>query len=338
MVNYAIGLAIVGAFLGIMAVLIIKNKKTRKTMGWVGAILLVPVLLTVLLPGTIPALEKEIDFSALSVGGDSSGSNLSVGTGEICAIEDTTVTLAALDALTNAPTGGTHRYKIDGIAKTVADGGTFTASPGDLLDILYMNGSETQSKYFSKPLQVTVPCKGTFVVPDVKLYSNGSVTIQVFNEEGNAVTADGVNESVAAGDVVNLDMNIKGENDKAQIYGGVIVAQFLNTFVDDVIVDLGGVKTSTPQYYTVTNGTYSTKTYTVPPIIGTEKLEGRLIIDIDDTNGPTSVYIYQVNLTYYPNDYYIDEDAGGVYAGPDVIDEDSAQTKAYSATIGINLD
>src|SRR3990167_3931556 len=75
-------------------------------------------------------------------------------------VEDTTVTLSATDAFNTSASGGTHRYRINGgPATTVADAGTFTALPGDVLSVLWGNGATT-SGYYSFSQQLVVPCKG----------------------------------------------------------------------------------------------------------------------------------------------------------------------------------
>jgi len=248
-------------------------------------------------------------------------------------VEDTTVTLSAINKFTAAATGGTHRYRVNGgPALTVANAGTFTASPGDVINILFMNGSETDSIYYSAISTETIPCSGT-VTFSKELYSNSSVVIDVFNEEGNLIDTAGVNETLAAGDVVTLVAKLRGAFQTGHPYGGVIVANYPNPAYDRVIVDFvegEPVKVGKPTYAATTNGTFTTESYVVPPIIGTDVITGTVTIDVDNTRAPTAVPSDAINLTYYPYDYFINQDTGGSYDGPAAEDELGTQTKKYS--------
>src|SRR3990167_10215199 len=322
--------------------------KTRKMWTWIGVGLIVA--------GGLPALgltdygfsqinnQIPLGGSTLAVGDDGTDpgtpSNL-VNTGKttLCAVEDTTVTLSGEDFYTSVGTGGTHRYKVgNNIASTVSNAGTFTASPGDVLNVLWMNGSETSSSYFSASKSYTVPCIGTFPVTE-KLYRNGTVTIEVYNEEGNLIATTVENETVSAGDVVTLSAKLKGAYQRASPYGGVLIAEYGIPVLDDVIIDFGfPTKVATPSYYTLTNGSQTSKTYDVPPIFGTESLSGQITIDVDDTRDPTAVQVDVINLTYRAKDYFINQKTGGSYDGPGVEDEESTALSKPAVVYAVQLD
>ena len=320
----------------------IKIAKWTGVIGAVGLLTLVPFVAT-----NLPFLSNQINFggSTLAVGDagtEDAGtpSNL-VNTGKttLCAVEDTTVTLSGEDFYTSVGTGGTHRYKVgNNIASTVSNAGTFTASPGDVLNVLWMNGSETSSSYFSASKSYTVPCIGTFPVTE-KLYRNGTVTIEVYNEEGNLIATTVENETVSAGDVVTLSMKLKGAYQRASPYGGVLIAEYGIPVLDDVIVDFGfPTKVATPSFYTLTNGSQTSKTYDVPPIFGTESLSGQITIDVDDTRDPTAVQVDVINLTYRAKDYFINQKTGGSYDGPAVEDEESTALSKPAVAYAVQLD
>lgn len=259
------------------------------------------------------------------------------GVGGACAVEDTTVTLSAINAFTSSATAGNHRYKINSNpARVVADAGTFTASPGDKIQILW--GNETDGNYFGAVTTETIPCAGTATF-STELYQNGTVTIEVFNEEGNLLSQSGENESVAAGDVVTLTAKLKGTFQRGQPNGGVIVAEYNGTgtsLFDDVIVDFGGSEVPTPSFYTVRLGINAkTKTYSVPAIISNDILVGSIVLDVDDSNNPPGNTTW---LTYYPYDYFINEDTGGSFDGPAVEDEDDAQTFVHATEFALTFD
>ena len=160
-----------------------KNKATGKTFLWIGGI---GLLVTLGLPFV------GIDLLG-GLGTTTPGAVTTTGTTPtptlttICAVEDTTVTLSAQNKYTSVSTGGTHRYRINGSpALTVADAGTLTASPGDNLEILW--GNATDSTYYGQVETVTVPCAGTKSF-STELVQNGTLTIEVFNEENNLISA-----------------------------------------------------------------------------------------------------------------------------------------------------
>ena len=341
-ISYAIVLAILG-FLAIFLTQVFARGKDaagiRKTWFWIGMIGLVPGLIALASPSTIPFLQTEIGLG---------GGALSAGTGislpdkpssVICAVEDTTVTLSSNNKYTATSTGGTHRYRINGApAQTVSDAGTLTASPGDTLQILW--GNETIGNYFGSVSNEVIPCVGTKTFT-TDLVQNGTLTVEVFNEEGNLIDTVQENETLAAGDVVTLSARLKGTYQRGFPYGGVMVVEFNGTGsssqIDDVILSFGGSETSVPSIYSITLGTFArTKAYTIPSIISNQILDGSIVIDADDTNNPGSAG--DPLLTFYPNDYFINEDTGGSFDGPSADDEDDAQTFPHITTFTINVD
>ena len=270
--------------------------RTRKTFLWIGLILAIPGLISVSSPGTIGFLDGQVSFgegqqmSITTPGVKPAGTSL-------CAVEDTTVTLSAIDRYTSSAVGGQHIYKINGEPySTVSDKGTFTASPGDRLQILFGNASNGVN-YFSELKSVVVPCKGTFPV-SAELVQNGTLTIEVFNEEGNLIDSSGENETLSAGDVVTLTSKLKGTYQKGFPYGGIIVVEFNNSDFDDIIVDFGGVKTNVPNFYTVSSTANTVRAYEVSPILSNQIIEGSITLDVDDSNNPGDAN--DPTLKFYP--------------------------------------
>lgn len=257
------------------------------------------------------------------------------GSSTLCAVEDTTVTLSALNKFLQTSAGGTHRYRINTNAPlTVADAGTFTASPGDSVQVLWENESRSGS-YFSDISSFTVPCKGTYT-QTVEVYQNGTLTFDVFNQEGNLIDGNAENETLAAGDTVTLSTKLTGQYQRGFPYGGVIIAEYNTSEVDDVIVNLGGVKTNVPDFFTVSNTINTAKAYTVPAILSNKELVGSVYIDADDTNNPGTGS--DVVLRFYPTNPFINEDNGGAFEGAAVEDEDDARTYGHSTASTVHLD
>ncbi len=256
-----------------------------------------------------------------------------------CNVEDTTVTLSAVDEFTAVSAGTTHRYRIDNNpALTVSNAGTLTASPGDSIEILW--GNESDAAYYGAVSTEVIPCSGTFTFSQ-DLQQNGTLTIEVFNEEGNLIDAAGENETLGVGDVVTLTANLKGQFQRGFPFGGVMIVEFNGTgatsVIDDVIVDFGGSEVPIPSFYVITLGTNSrTKAYSIPSISSNEILRGSITIDADDSNNPLDVG--DPVLTFVPNDFFVDGDQGGAFSGPATEDEDDLQTFAHTTAFTVNLD
>ena len=334
--NISLIAGIIGAVLLILSLAKgYKDKGTKVIMTW----LAIGGIVIAVLPAFMP-----VAFLTDPLGGATIA--VSTGTiptqsvvGGICGVEDTTVTISAVDAYTEASAGTTHRYRVNnGPALTVANAGTFTASPGDVISVLY--GNETDGTYYGFTETETLPCAGTKTISD-KIYRNGTLTVEVFNEEGNLI--DGVeNETLANGDVVTLSSKLKGTYQRGFPHGGVIVAEFNGTgtsTIDDVIVNFGGSETSVPGIYAITLGTNArTKAFTVPAILSNQIIEGKIVIDVDDTNNPVGTGDGDVVLTFYANDYFIDDDNSGAFAGPKVTDEDNVQTFLHTTASTLHID
>lgn len=340
MVTYAVGSIILGIAAILLTQILAKGKSgkgTRMIGLWVGGILTVLAVVSFVSPGTIPFLEGEIPMGggALSVS-TQPGSPL-VG-GQCVGIEDTTVTLSAVDKYTQASTGGTHRYRINGApALTVSDAGTLTASPGDVIEILWENATQSVS-YFSDISKEVVPCAGT-VTYSKELFQNGTVTIDIFNEEGDLIDNGVNNETLAAGDVVTLLSRVKGTYQRGIPYGGVMVTEWNTTSIDDVIVEFGGAEVEVPGVFTITLGTEAkTKAFSIPGVETNNMVEGKITIDVDDSFDPTVGGDDSVKITFYPYNYYINEDKGGIFNELGVEDEDDIQTYQHTTTTLLTVD
>lgn len=257
-------------------------------------------------------------------------------TDECLRVEKTAVTLSGVDGFTGDATGGTHRYRINGgPAKTLSDAGSFNADPGNIIDILWMNASV--SSYISDVSKETVPCEGTKTFSQ-KLYKNGTLTTQVFNEEGDLIgTNSGTNQSLAANQQKSLKMTVYGEFQKAFPHGFTVIAEYNKSYYDKVqIRDDAGKELPTavvPIKYTSTlTKNSATKAWTFPAVIQDVEWNGKLFIDTSSTAIVAgSSQQAGINLSWWPNNYYVDNDEGGAYKGPAAEDEDHVATRGGSA-------
>lgn len=250
-----------------------------------------------------------------------------------CGVDTTTVTLSGIYADTGGAVGGRHRYWIEGVSSTVADASTFTTSPGQVIPILWGNANTT-GKVFGATSTETVPCKGA-VTFSKQLYQNGTVTIQVFNEDGDVVGTSN-NETLGAGDVTTLDIKIKGTYQTGYPNGGVLVLEYNKSSYDSIKAQLPSErKVGVPSFYSTTNTSSEAVAYEVDPFYGGEIL-GKLILDVSTLNpgaGPTEDFQTSgnVNITFYPYNYFINDDTGGNFDGPAAEDEDNTRTTTYTA-------
>lgn len=351
-ISYGIALVIALAIITVFTVLGSKEKKRRFMFGWIGIVLIVVSLIGAF---TVPALGTTIQIggpaSPLAGGVQTTktcpdGSVILVtqtcpsGGTTICAVEDTTVTLSAQDKYTSVASGGNHRYRIDGSpAKTVADAGTLTASPTDIMNLLWVNESKTG--YFASPQVVTVTCKGTETFSTL-VSKNGTLSIKVLDQDAGDLISDSNAETLAAGDVVDLKMTLQGDYKNDFPYGFVAVIELNKTAMDSVILLKDGIelqKASVPQADAPSLAGASTQrlAYIVPEVISNKEYTYTVHLDADDAVNPESAS-GNVTVKFYPRTYYIDDKNGGIYAGPAAEDEENVVTRTGQFTYNLYTD
>jgi len=349
-VTWAMVLLLIGFVVTIYAQVSKMNAQSRKTWTWVGLGTAGAMVVIMVMGGGaslgLPFLDQPLTGGEGKVGTIGGTQIIYTATpaqqqtpSGVCAVEDTTVTLSSTDKYTSVAAGTTHRYRVNNNpALTVANAGTFTASPGDVINILW--GNETDGSYYGEVSSLTIPCVGTKTLT-TELVQNGTLTIEVFNEEGNLITTTGENETLGVGDVVTLEAKLKGQYQRGFPNGGVMVVEFNGTGstseVDDVVVDFGGSAVAVPSIYSITLGTESrTKAYSIPAIMSNQIITGSIVIDADDTNNPSDGS--DVILTFYPKDYFVNGDNQGSFDGPAIVDEDDAQTFLHATAFTVSID
>lgn len=307
----------------------VKEVKSRKTWTALGLIGVVFFALTGL--GFIPITALN---GAVSFGGDqelsvSSGDQIDNTVGGKClSADDTTVTLSGRNKYTAVPTGGTHAYRIDGgIVKTVSDAGTFTTSPGQSIQIMWGNGS-SGGNYFSDIQTVVIPCRGTADYTR-DLVQNGTITIDIYNRDGDKMNSASANQSISQGQEFTLDLRLTAPNDAGFPYGGIVVIEVNDTSIDDVEVT-GGSKVSTPSFYKIQNTEATTRTYEIGALENNAELDTGLVVTADSSIDPQGDLATLV--TFYPYNVYIDEEKGGAFVGPSAEDEKSTQVDPAHTT------
>jgi len=332
--NIALIAGILAALLLVLGFLkMYKSKGAKKNATWIGVIGLAVFLIGAF--GNVGFLIDPVQdvFGAKTLAGV--GPVTPPGETQFCQYDGTTVYLSGLNGYTTAPTGGTHRFIVctDGTcsaASTVSDGGSFNVNPFDTLKVLWENGTAETTTYFSLLKEYTIPCTKTHRLAE-NLIQNGTVEIQVFNEEGNLIDASAGasanNETLGIGDVVTLEMKVKGTYQRGVPYGGLLVCNYNRTMYDDCIVEFGGTEVNLPARHSV-GSNYKAKAYGIPAIESNEILVGKITIDVDDTYNP-STSESALNLTFYPYNYFVNDRLGGKFDGPAVEDEDDNAAYSY---------
>ena len=334
-----------GTILGVAALVFLiwaiatekKKKDTKKTLFWIGG---VAVILFIL-----PIAGVGLNFFGTQLGGEVQPGAVvpqlptpGGGTTKVCAVEDTTVTLSSVNKYTEVATGGTHRHRTNGNpALTVSDAGTFTASPGDTVTVLF--GNETDGTYYGALATEVIGCQGTQTI-SAKRVQNGTMSINVYNEEGNQINGNAENETLAAGDIASLKWEVRGTNQQGYPFGGVFMLEVNKSDYDEgnLRLFLDGVelsKTDTPDVQALTSVDNTIISFLAPAIEGAALHTGTIILDVDTTNNPGT--LNDPVLRFRPYDYFINEDTGGSYDGPAAEDEDNVASFGHlsSATISI---
>ena len=251
----------------------------------------------------------------------------------------TTVTLSAIDKYSSASAGTSHRYRINGApALTVSNAGTFTASPGDTLNILW--GNETEASYFGELDSFIVPCTGAKTYSR-ELVKNGTLTMDVFNTDGNKIDGGANNQTIGADDAKNVRIRLQGPSKAGYPHGGVLVLELNGSEYDENLIELTSSQITivsgadVPDAHSVTATDRKTKAWAIGAIQGTGEIDFNLYLDSDATNNP--IDLNDPVLSFYPNDYFVNEDNGGAYEGPATEDEDNVQTFLYKPSVTISV-
>jgi hypothetical protein len=220
------------------------------------AIALVPALLLIAV-GMLAAMYFTGSglFSAAST--PSTTVQVQGGTLASCQVEDTTFTYNDLDGFVIGTDPASTAYLSAGtkgpsVGTTVADDGTLTVSPGDLLEIVVGENSAT---YFSEVVKHTVPCSGTdsLSLTEAKIKAGGAPTITVINDDGATVNTDAAHESMSASSTYTALLKLRAPaNQCSSKHGSVVAVEYDNTFFSTVESSLG---TSTDAIYAAHNST-----------------------------------------------------------------------------------
>jgi len=251
---------------------------------------------------------------------------------ELCFIEDVTVTVGPTIERYNPGTTVSEYHQVfkNGVNKgRYLDGSTLTANPNDEITIVYaVNDSQAgNSGYYAAKQEFTVPCVGEVTTGEMKdseaylLFASdaSNMSVRVFNEDNGNLNSATDNETLGAGDVVNLQMTFIGTyEDGYSPYGPFLITVDANKTLYDEFNINGAKKVSTPnQHSNKLSSDSQTWTFEVaadkdgmPGVQSNEQIDLVLTVDVDDSTNPGTTGGGLIYLVRYDGDWFINGDNG----------------------------
>jgi len=231
------------------------------------------------------------------------------GQGGVCppgvVIEDTTVTVSATDVYSPSTPVGSQYYWLNGQKQGyLVSGGSFQASPGDKVKILFAENSTT---YYGLEKEYTVPCQGTYSISEelFPMSTSEDWSVTLINDDGTSNTL--ANQTISAGLPKTVTVKLESAWNKAigspYIPGdnNVLSCRYNTTAYDsiDLTDDAGNSipTTSIPVFLpTQTLSKITWKSWKLPQLWSgqttanglaqTNSWTGKLRLDPDDTYDP----------------------------------------------------
>lgn len=186
------------------------------------------------------------------------------------------------------------------------------------------NGTTGSASYYGSHHEVIIGCVPTLVI-DEPLYgviATADVTEVILNSNGQPNDVLSANQTMTAGTMKTLSIEITGDKDKATSnidcydkgVSSVLMISYNDTEYDAVTSAELGASISCPKKTSVAE--ISDVCFNLPPIIGTSSYAFHLTFDIDDDIGGAST----ITGTVYDAQNYINSDDNEVYC--DVENED----------------
>lgn len=263
-----------------------------------------------------------------------------------CSYDGNTVTFSSVDAYSGSASGGVHAWKRSGssVVNYVSDAGTASLTPYETITILL--GNESDTGYYAEKFNFQVPCAAS---SELKLngdsphtYRNGTLTVRIFNEEGNIVDGNGENETLTAGDTPNLKLEVQGQYQRGFPHGFLLVVEYNKSSFDNIVPSFNefsiGPAVTVPTVHTISSTGRTAKAYELPAMISNTMWTGTLAVDVGDDTTDTVSDTDDPIIYFYAKDYFIDSDNGNAFAGPSIEDEDNTQTFFHTTSSTLSVD
>lgn len=306
-----------------------KNAKAN-----IGALIFVAVAVFAL----VWVVQGSNPFGTQSAAGGTSGAvNVKV-TSDKNTATDTTVTVGPEynELAPGTSASGVYHYAIVndkvGAKKNITDSGTFTAKPGDTIQVYY--GIESTTYYAKQGNKFTIPDTGAVNTIDYDgnkgLYALPSTTgmaITIWNDNdavqaNTNLFADSTNITMSAGDTKRGRVRIDGQYQRAfSPYAPIVAVCNYNSTANTYfhLMDANGVEL--PKYtgainHITVNGTEQTQVkYQIPTIIGSGTTYIQYEVKADGTNGGGNIQTHPIWCTLSDADWYQDSNTGELKLG-----------------------
>ena len=197
------------------------------------------------------------------------------GSGQYLATGATTVTVAGVDGLQQGTSvGSTKLASINGAAYV---SGFTTASPGNKVDLLLVNGTGYHNAFIKG---YVVPAAASDTVP-ASFNGHGSVTVTVFNTNNQVIDGSATNQTVATGGSYTMAIRMDGQDKKNTQDMRCILEASNGAKMDKVTLNFPGavsVGTSKPNWYTLSSSSSEVYVYDIPAIVSSASVSGTIAV------------------------------------------------------------
>jgi hypothetical protein len=245
-----------------------------------------------------------------------------------CPFGETTVKLSGFD-YNNKGTSITevHSIFVNGdYYGTLANLGTFTASPGDEVTVLFGNNTEASAGFYATKVTEKIGCVGTKTITGFQKDKVSSVTISLFNSDDGLINSGSDANEVTASGEETIEMKLKGTSE--DFYGEqnvIVVFDASSSVFQDVKVS-GAKKVSVPSQHTTVASTKAFA-YELASIDGSAWETYSVVLEATSSE-PTLANNISVSL--YDNAYFIDAETNEIVMGYE--DEDYNDVGFTTAT------
>lgn len=270
--------------------------KTKNTLFGIAAVLVIALVLVI---------GWKVAFPQATIGGVNPPTSGGGGAGTTIITTSSTLSLTGYDALASGSNAGVTTYiRTNGVGAFKT--GITTANPGDTIDLLLVNDTDYHNLYVP-----SLKVEGVAFTRSFPMFANtSSLTITVFNTNGQPMDGTNYNQTVAAGGSYNLKMRLDGIDKTSTQDMRCVFESNASTNLSDIIVSgLGAVRigATAPSFYTLGSTSGRVWSYDISPVVGAVSPEGTVAVV---SAVAKSVAKTSLNITCYTKEYFLDEYTG----------------------------
>lgn len=219
-----------------------------------------------------------------------------------------------------------YRQQGDSSWTEVAGAATFTADPGDVVDIVFgIGATDDDDEPYGCKYTYTVPCKSNPTLSATVCAGGGmvdydldtSLTVRAYDpEDGNVIALTSNEMDIDNGDVFNIKTEWQSsfEEDYGNRWcgcGNILTIKYNTTqYTNFYATDLNGNKypgVSTPTLHSATAG-YSAKSFEVPTLKSNKLWNFYLVADASGSGKDPDGGVSNVTVSLYDSNWYQDND------------------------------